>query len=80
MIPAMNYLPVEEMIWLKQEELMREFEEIRLVRAARISNPGLIERLWLYVGRALINAGQRLHEQYTMPRQTYLDSTARFVA
>jgi len=79
MLPAMNYLPADGMIWLKQQELVRELEQIRLVRAARISNPGLIERLWLYIGRALINAGHRLHQQYTMPRQTFLDSTARFV-
>lgn len=78
MIPNMNYVPVEEMIWLKREELVREFEQIRLVRAARISNPGLIERAWLYLGQILMKAGQKLNEQYTLPRQTYLDSAARF--
>ena len=80
MLPDLNGVPVEELMWLKRESLMREFEQIRLVRAARISNPGLIERAWLYLGRVLIQAGQRLSEQYTMPRQTYLDSAARFAA
>lgn len=80
MLPDLNGVPVEELMWLKRESLMREFEQIRLVRAARISNPGLIERAWLYLGRVLIQAGQRLREQYTSPRQTYLDSAARFAA
>lgn len=80
MIPNNLGVPVEEMIWLKREELMREFEQTRLVRAARITNPGLVERAWLYIGRMLIRAGQRLNEQYTLPRQTYLDSSARFAA
>jgi hypothetical protein len=80
MLPDLNGVPVEEMMWLKRESLMREFEQIRMVRAARISNPGLIERAWLYLGRVLVQAGQRISEQYVMPRQTYLDSTARFAA
>jgi hypothetical protein len=80
MIPDFHTLPVEEMICLKREELVREFEQIRLVRVARISNPGLFERVWLYVARVLTQAGQRLNEQYTVPRQTYLDSVSRFAA
>jgi hypothetical protein len=80
MIPGLNTVPVEEMIWLKREELVREFQEIRLERAARISNPGLLERLWLRIGQLLIQKGEQLREQYTMPRQTYLDSAAKFAA
>ena len=80
MIPDFHTVPTEELIWLKREDLTREFEQIRLVRAARISNPGLLERAWLHVGRMLIKAGQRLNEQYTVPRQTYLDSTAKLAA
>ena len=39
MLPNMNYMPVEELVWMKRGELMREFEELRLERVARISNP-----------------------------------------
>ena len=80
MLPDFNAVPVEEMIWLKREELLREFEQIRLVRAARISNPGLVERAILYLARILSRAGERLGEQYTMPRQTHLDCSARYAA
>jgi len=80
MLPDFHSVPVEELVWLKREELMREFEQIRLVRAARISNPGLVERAVLYLGRILTRAGARINEQYTIPRQTYLDSAARFAA
>jgi len=80
MIPDFHAVPVEETLWLKREELMREFEQIRLVKAARISNPGLIERVWLYVASMLVRAGEKLNEQYTVPRQTYVDSGARLAA
>lgn len=77
MIPNYLGVPVEEMIWLKREELMRELEQTRLVRAARISNPGLFERAWLLLAQTMLSLGKRLQEQYTMPRQTYVDCSAR---
>jgi hypothetical protein len=80
MIPNYLGVPVEEMIWLKREDLMRDFEQMRLVRAARISNPGLLERAWLLLAQAMLKFGQRLQEQYTMPRQTYVDCSARLAA
>ncbi len=80
MLPSYDFMPLEEMIWLKREELMREFEQIRLVRAARISNPGLFERAWVWLGELLIRAGQRARDRVSLPRQTYLDSAARFAA
>ncbi len=80
MLPGYDFIPVEEMLWLKREELMREFEQIRLVRAARISNPGLTERVWIGIGEFLIRLGERARARVTLPRQTYLDSAARFAA
>ncbi len=80
MLPGSDFIPVEEVIWLKREELMREMQQIRLVRAARISNPGWVERLWIWVGESLIKLGQTARDRVTLPRQTYLDSAARFAA
>ena len=77
MIP--NYL-VNDLVRVQREDLTRELEQARLVRAARMSNPGLAERARLYIGRILIQAGQRLNEQYTLPRHTHVDSSARFAA
>jgi hypothetical protein len=80
MLPNLNYMPVEELVWMKRGELMHEFEQIRLQRVARISNPGLMERALLSVARILIDAGQQLREQYMIPRQTYLDAAAKYAA
>ncbi len=77
MLPGFDFIPTEEVLWLKREELMREFEEMRLIKAARISNPGLLERLSIWVGDLLIKAGQRARERVTLPRQSYLDSAAK---
>jgi hypothetical protein len=80
MLPTIDFVPVEEMLWMKREELQREFKQIRLQRAARISNPGLLERLSLHIAHVLMNAGQRLHDQYTIPRQSYLDAATNMAA
>ncbi len=77
MFPDITYIPAEETLWLKRDELMREFQEIRLVKAARQSNPGWTERLWLWIGSVLMRAGERAHEQVMAPRQSYIDSTVR---
>ncbi len=77
MLPGFDFIPTEEVLWLKREELMREFEEMRLIKAARISNPGLLERLSIWVGDLLIKAGQRARERVMLPRQSYLDSAAK---
>jgi hypothetical protein len=80
MLPNMNYMPVEELVWMKRGELVKEFEQIRLERIARISNPGLLERALLSLARLLVNTGQQLREQYTIPRQAQLDVAARYAA
>ncbi len=77
MLPGFDFIPTEEVLWMKREELMREFEEMRLIKAARISNPGLLERLSIWMGDLLIKAGQRARERVMLPRQSYLDSAAK---
>ncbi len=80
MLPGMDFIPMDEVLYLKREELMREFQSIRLVRAARISNPGWTERLWVWVGDLLVKAGEHARERVCLPRQTYLDSAVRLAA
>jgi hypothetical protein len=76
----MDFIPVDEVLYLKRDELMREFQSMRLVKAARLSNPGWTERVWLWVGELLVRAGERARDRVTLPRQTYLDSAARLAA
>ncbi len=80
MLPGFDFIPVDEVLYLKRDELMREFESMRLIKAARISNPGLTERFWVWVGDLLVTAGKRVRERVTLPRQTYLDTAARLSA
>ncbi len=75
MLPDLMYMPAEEILYLKREELMRDFQEIRLVAAARQSNPGLAERLRLWIA-GLVGTRERL----TAPRQTHIDSAIRLAA
>ena len=75
MLPDLMYMPADEILYMKREELMREFEEIRLVAAARQSNPGLAERLQLWIAGLF-----RTRERLTAPRQSYIDSAIRLAA
>jgi hypothetical protein len=69
------YLPAEEILDLKRDELMREFQEIRLLGAARQANPGFAERARVWIAR-LFRAQQRI----PAPRQSYIDSAIRLAA
>ncbi len=80
MLPGMDFIPMEEVLYLKREELMREFQSMRLIRAARISNPGWMEHIWVWVGDLLVKAGQRARDRVLLPRQSYLDSAVRMAA
>jgi len=80
MIPNFFPLPVEELIWLKRQELTREFESIRLLREARLSNPGLIERIYIQLGSLLVKSGKHLQDQYTTSRQAYLITNSKLAA
>ncbi len=80
MLPGMDFIPMDEVLYLKREELMREFRTMRLIRAARLTNPGWVERVWIWVGDLLVRAGERARERVALPRQTYLDSAIRLAA
>jgi hypothetical protein len=80
MLPNLNFMPVEELVRIKRGELMRDFEQIRLEQVARISSPGLVERLMLAAARLMVVAGEHLQEQYTIPRQAQVDAAARYAA
>ena len=75
MLPDFNYMPAEEMLYLKRDELMREFQDIRLIGAARESNPGLAERLGAWLTR-LFHARQPV----AAPRQSYVDIALKLAA
>ncbi len=81
MLPDLNcmYLPAEEILNLKKDELMREFAEIRLVGAARQANPGLAERARVWIAR-LFGAGERARQRDLATRQSYIDSAIRLAA
>ncbi len=81
MLPEFScmYLPGDEVLNLKREELMREFEEIRLLGAARQANPGFAERVWLQIAR-LFKVGERAQRRALAPRQSYIDSAIRLAA
>lgn len=80
MIPDFYQLPIEELIWLKRQELDREFESIRLLREASLANPGLIQRAYIQLSKYLVKAGQNLHDRHTSSRQTYAITTSKFAA
>lgn len=67
----------ELMVALEMEEVRREVESIRLLRDAGLTNPGLLERLMIAIGKALGKAGRRLHEEYTAPHQAYQITTCK---
>ena len=61
----------EVMVDLEMAELRREIDNIRLLRDAGLSNPGLIERSLIALGNSLARVGKDLRDNYTKPRQAY---------
>lgn len=70
----------EVMTMLEMRDIAREIEEIRLIKDAGLSNPGLLERIGMKLGNALVKRGQHLYEKYTSPRQAYQDTSCKFAA
>jgi hypothetical protein len=75
-----NTLDIEMMVSLEMDDIRREMESIRLLREARISNPGWLERTFIAIGNALIKRGQQLHEAYTTPQPAYRTSSGKLTA
>ena len=76
----MNTWDIELMVSLEMDDVRREMESIRLLREARISNPGWLERTFIAIGKALIKRGQQLHEEYTAPRPAYRTTSGKLAA
>lgn len=70
----------EMMVAVERQEINHEIENIRLIHDASLSNPGLIERIGIALGKALVRVGQRIHEQYTSPHQAYQVTSGKFAA
>ncbi len=79
MLPDLNYLPAEEILYLKHDELMREFREIRLQGAARQANPGFAERARAWIA-ALLHSSARVQRRAAAPRQSYIDYALKMAA
>jgi hypothetical protein len=79
MLPDLNYLPAEEILFLKHDELMREFREIRLIGAAREANPGFAERARAWVA-ALLRSSARVQQRSMAPRQSSIDYALKLAA
>jgi hypothetical protein len=75
MLPDLNYMPAEEILYLKRDELMREFRDIRLIAAASEATPSFAQRL-----RARIAQLFHVRPRVTVPRQSYIDSAIRLAA
>lgn len=75
-----NTLDIEMMVSLEMDDIRREMESIRLLREARISNPGWLERTFIAIGNALIKRGQQLHESYTAPQPAYRTASRKLAA
>ena len=70
----------EVMVQLEMEEVRREMESICLLNDAGLSNPGLLGRTAIAIGKALANLGKRLYENYTDPHQAYQVVSSKYAA
>jgi len=61
----------EVMVNLEMESFKREMDAIRLLHDAGLSNPSLVDRTMIAIGRTLARLGDRLHKRYTDPHQAY---------
>jgi hypothetical protein len=73
-------LPVEQVMWVRRNELERDYEEVRLQRAARIANPGPLQRALIAIADLLMRAGQHIREQQFVLPQSHHDRAAKIAA
>ncbi len=73
MLPVfdVNGVPVGQMVWLKGEELRRECEWINLEYDASLSNPGLIARISMQLGRLVARIGKGALARQPVPRPSF---------
>lgn len=70
----------EALVALERQEFKREMDNIRLIRDAGLSNPGVFERTAIALGKALMKVGGRLHKEYTDPQQAYQVTSCKYAA
>lgn len=70
----------EVMTALEMREIEREIEEIRLIKDAALATPGLLERIGIGLGTALVRAGQTLRAQRKSPHQAYQDTSCKIAS
>lgn len=71
---------IEEMTHLEMEEFKREMDSIHLLKEARLSNPGLLEKSAIAVGKALARIGNRLYRNYTEPHPAHQVTSCKYAA
>jgi hypothetical protein len=70
----------EALVAMERQEFKREMDNIRLIRDAGLSNPGLFERAAIALGKGLMTVGGRLHKNFTDPQQAYQVTSSKYAA
>jgi hypothetical protein len=70
----------EVMTMLEMREIEREIEKIRLLKDAALATPGLLERIGISLGTALVAIGQTLRKHRTSPRQAYQTTSCKIAS
>ena len=70
----------EVMVYLERQDLQNEIDSIRLMHDAGLSNPSLLERASIALGKALVKWGKNLDELYTAPHQAYQVTSGKYAA
>ena len=70
----------EVMTMLEMREIEHEIEKIRLLKDATLAKPGLLERIGIGLGTALVAIGQTLRAQRTSPHQAYQTTSCKIAS
>ena len=70
----------EQMIYMRMREIEREVEENRLIKDAGLAKPGLLERIGISLGNALVKTGRNLREKRISPNQAYQNTSCKFAS
>ena len=68
------------MVSLEMEEFKKEMDSVRLLHDAGLSNPGLFERMAIFIGNIMVKLGKRLRKNYTDPQQAYQVTSGKYAA
>ncbi len=79
MLPEYSSNPMiaEKLFEVRRNELMREFQDVRLLGAAGLAKPSLALRFRMWIA-GLFRSGKHVDEQYVpATRQSYIDAAIR---